>query len=68
MSAGKDLDMGNESIQTKAVVLSIQMDSDLPLVAFDVATMNQVCSVVQAIRVQLEWNIVWISKSAEHFG
>ncbi len=54
MSAGKDLDMGNESIQTKAVVLSIQMDSDLPLVAFDVATMNQVCSVVQAIRVQLE--------------
>ncbi len=40
MSACKDLNMCNESIQTKAMLSSIQITSHLPLVAFDVATMN----------------------------
>ena len=55
-NVSKDLDMCDESIQIKAMVFSIQMIR--PLVAFDVAIMNQVCSVTQAIGVQLEWSIV----------
>ena len=40
MSACKNLDMCNKAIQTKAMVFSSQMNSDLPLVACDMATMN----------------------------